>query len=84
MKFGYVSRPEWPDLEEVMAKLRTETDLDQDVPVIVWKRAAPGRRNVPPLAIMRAEDAIRLLTMKRWLDEQYPSDKLPPFRLDSE
>lgn len=65
MKYGY-NKPGELNLEEVMVKLRGETNLDEDFPVIFWQKAEPGKYHMP-LAVLRAEDAIRLLTLLRYL-----------------
>ena len=66
MKYGY-NKPGELNLEEVYRKVRSETNLETDIPVVVWKKVEKGVRH-DPLAIMRAEDAIRLLTLMRYLE----------------
>lgn len=79
MKYGY-NKPGELNLEEVHLKLRGETNLDRDFPLIFWQKAEPGKYHVP-LAILRAEDAIRLLCFVRWLRESdWNFNDLVPFQ----
>jgi hypothetical protein len=75
MKYGY-NEPSDLDYEAAYTKLRGETDLSSAIPVLVHQKAEPGKRHIP-LAFMRVEDAIRLLTMARWLNEQYDKGIVP-------
>ena len=75
MKYGY-NKPGELNLEEVMVKLRGETNLDEDFPVVFWQKAEAGKYHMP-LAIFRAEDGIRLLTLLRYLKEAGVTNMTP-------